>query len=218
MKVREVMTTDVVTVREDTPLKEAARLLAGRGISGLPVVDAAGAVLGVLSEADILVKEGGDRERHGGLLGWLLEPGEPWLDDKLTARTAGEAMTAPALTIEPDRSVRDAAVTMLEEGVNRLPVVDPGGLLLGLVSRGDLVRAFARSDEEIRTEIETEVLRRTLWLSPGDVRVSVEDGVVTLQGAVDTEADAELLPTFVRRVPGVVAVTADITARGRGHA
>ena len=69
---------------------------------------------------------------------------------------------------------------MLDEDVNRLPVVDADGVLVGLVSRGDLVRAFARPDDEIRHEIEEDVLRRAMWLDPDAVDVTVTDGVVTL--------------------------------------
>jgi signal-transduction protein with cAMP-binding, CBS, and nucleotidyltransferase domain len=123
-----------------------------------------------------------------------------------------EAMSAPPVTIGPDRPVSEAAMLMLDEGVNRLPVVD-GGALLGLVSRADLVRAFVRTDSEIQGEIEQEAIRRALWLDPANVRVTVESGHVKLSGSVSTETDAELLLTFVRRVPGVVDVTSDVTVR-----
>jgi CBS domain-containing protein len=212
MKISDVMTRDVRTVSPGTPLKEAAAVLARNGISGLPVVDADGVVVGVLSEADILVKESGPPPRHAGLLAWLLEPSDPSLPAKLEARTAGEAMTSPALTIGPGRPVRDAASHMLEDGVNRLPVVDETGRLVGIVTRADLVRAFTRSDEEIREEIESDVLRRTLWINdPAAIRVTVEGGAVTLAGSVPTATDAELLPRFVQRVPGVVGVTSELT-------
>ena len=102
---------------------------------------------------------------------------------------------------------------MLDEQINRLPVVDVDGTLLGLVSRGDLVRAFARTDAEIQREIEEDVLRRVMWLDPSDVRVTVSDGVVTLSGQVATGADADLLPRFTRRVPGVVEVESTLTPR-----
>jgi CBS domain-containing protein len=209
VRVRELMTADVATVTPETPLRDAARVLAERGISGMPVVDADGAVVGVLSEGDILVKEGAERPK-GGLLGWLLEPGL-WSETKLEARTAGDAMTAPPITIGPGRPVHEAARLMLAEGVNRLPVVDDGRLV-GILTRADLVRAFSRDDEQIRTEIVDEVLRRTLWIEPGRITVRVEDGVVTLEGRVDTPTDAELLPRFVERVPGVVSVESRVTS------
>jgi CBS domain-containing protein len=210
MRVADLMTTDVVTVKPETPLRDAAGLLAERRISGLPVVDDQGHVVGVLSEADIVVKAGGAPREHR-LLGWLLE-GDIDLADKIAARTVGDAMSAPAITIDAHRRVHEAAKLMAAEGVNRLPVVDDGRLV-GIVTRADVVRAFARSDGEIAEEIHDEILRRTLWLEPGSVTVTVEDGAVTLDGEVDSEADAELLPVFVSRVPGVVSVRSNVRAR-----
>lgn len=212
MKIRELMTRDVLTVSPETSLKEAAAILGRNGISGLVVVDAAGAVVGVLSEADILLKEGGERTTHTGILGWLFETGASDLEHKLAARTAGEAMTAPALTIGPDRPVHEAAARMIEDGVNRLPVVDDGKLV-GIVTRADLVRAFTRTDEDVAREIRDEIVRRTLWLDPDVVGVTVEDGNVTLAGEVETATDAELLPVFAERVPGVVSVRSELTYR-----
>lgn len=211
MKIREVMTTEVVTVKPETALKEAAALLAERGISGLPVVDDDGAVVGILSEADILVKEGGAESRDG-LFGWLFDT-DFTIERKLRARTVGDAMSTPAITIGPDRPVHEAAARMVGDAVNRLPVVEKDGRLVGLVSRADLVRAFTREDEDIADEIRTEILRRTLWLHPGAVKVTVADGSVTLAGDVETETDAELLPLFVSRVPGVVSVEATLGHR-----
>jgi len=212
MKVHEVMTVDVATTTPDALLKEAALELATRRISGMPVIDDYGRVLGVLSEADILAKEGGEQERTG-FLQWFLDPSDLWVAARFDAVTVGDAMSWPAKTIEPEANVALAATTMLEEGVNRLPVVDKEGTLVGLVSRGDLVRAFARSDAEIQHEIEEDVLRRVMWLSPSEVHVSVSDGIVTLTGSVASAADADLLPKFARRVPGVVEVGSTVTAR-----
>jgi len=212
VKIADVMTRNVITVTPETPLKEGAGLLARTGISGMPVVDGTAAVVGVFSEADVLFKERGERT-EGGLLRWLLEPSATWEDAKLEAQTVGEAMTAPALTIEPDRPVREAAARMIAEGVNRLPVVDGAAQLVGIVTRADLVRAFTRSDEEIAKEIETDIVRRTLWIDPGNIQVRVENGAVTLDGQVETATDAELLPVFVQRVPGVVAVESNVTHR-----
>ena len=205
MRVQDVMTTDVLTVRSDTSLKDAAEILARNRISGLPVVDGENHVVGVLSEGDILFKERGAKEKKGVLERWLDLP-LPEAAAKLEARTAGEAMTAPAMTIGRKRPLTEAANTMIEEGVNRLPVVDDDRRLIGIVTRADLVRAFVRSDEEIAKEIEEDVIRRTLWIAPGSIEVSVARGEVRLTGEVETKADAELIPAFVQRVPGVVSV------------
>ncbi len=213
MKVQDVMTTDVATTDPDTLLKEAARELVRRRISGMPVVDSDLQVLGVVSEADILAKEGSEPRGGGGFLQWLVDPGDPWITARFDAVTVGEAMSTPAQTITPDRPLAEAATIMLDEGVNRLPVVDTDGKLVGLVSRGDLVRAFARPDDEIRREIEEDVVRKTLWLDPATLDVTVTNGIVTLAGDVASAADAELLPTLTREVPGVVQVSSSLTHR-----
>ncbi len=219
MNVREVMTTAVVTVVPEATVKEAAALLAENGISGLPVVDGDGVVVGIFSEADVLAKEtAAEGERHG-VAHWLLDPHDPWLESRFAARTVAEAMSSPALTIGAGGSVVDAATTMLDEEVNRLPVVDEHGKLVGLVSRGDLVRAFVRSDEAIRREIEDDLLRGSLWIDhPDEIRVDVTAGEVTLMGTVDSRADIEIVPLQVRRVPGVVGVTSKLGLRDEGAA
>jgi CBS domain-containing protein len=213
MKVQDVMTTEVVTVSPDVPLKEAALELVQRRISGMPVVDGERKVLGVVSEADILAKEGDDRRGGGSFLQWLVDPGDPWITARFDAVTVGEAMSKPPRTITADRPLAQAATVMLDEGINRLPVVDSLGKLIGLVSRGDLVRAFARPDDQIRHEIEEDVIRKALWLDPSTVKVTVTNGIVTLAGEVSSAADAELLPTFTRKVPGVVEVSSSLTHR-----
>lgn len=210
MKVSQLMTERVVTATPDASLKEVAALLAEHGISGLPVV-AGGELLGVVSETDIVYKERGRARRPAGLLARLRRRGAAERG-KLEARTAGQAMTAPPVTIGPRRRVAEAARIMLDRGVDRLPVVDRGALV-GIVTRGDLVRAFGRSDEEIAREIREDVVLRTFWIAGHDVEVTVVDGVATLHGIVDTRTLSELLPDFVRGVPGVVAVEADLAWR-----
>jgi CBS domain-containing protein len=204
MKVQDVMTKDVRTVEPQTGLKDAARLLAELGISGLPVV-VDGAVVGVVSEADVLVKERGVQPPHHGFVGLLFSEGVD-IGEKLRAVTAGEAMTSPAITISPGRPVSEAAGKMIDANVNRLPVVDEDGRLVGIVTRADLVRAFVRADEEIAREIREDVVLKTLWIAPEQVTVSVAHGFVRLSGRVGSESDAELVASLARRVPGVVSV------------
>jgi len=211
MKVKDVMTEDVLTVTTGTSLKETARLLADTGISGMPVVDDDGAVIGVISEADILFKERSPEKRRGGSFAWLFYPDTLENEAKLDARTAGEAMSMPPVTIDADRPVGEAAARMLDEAVNRLPVVADDGKLLGIVTRADLVRAFTRTDTEIDAEIRKELISRTFWLEPGELDLVVRDGEVTISGEVDTKSDAELLPELIAQVPGVVSVTPQLT-------
>jgi CBS domain-containing protein len=210
MRIKELMTPDALAVGPEAPLKDVAAILAEHHISGLPVISERRTVLGVVSEADILVKEQGHEPRHGGLFGWLLEGG---LADeaKLAARTAGEAMTSPAITIGAEKQVSEAARAMTENGIKRLPVVDADGKLVGIVTRADLVKAFARPDAEVAHEISEEVVRHTLWIEDERLDVSVERGEVTLSGQLERRSDAELLPRFVARVPGVVSVHSTLT-------
>jgi CBS domain-containing protein len=190
MKIKDLMTRDVVTVSPAASLKDVAGLLAQHRISGLPVVDEIGTVAGVISEADILSKEIGKKQN---------------------ALTVSEAMTAPARTIGAERTAAEAAKRMLEEKVNRFPVVDEDGRLLGIVTRADLVRAFVRSDEEIANEIREDVILKTLWIAPEALDVSVQDGAVRIGGSVESKTDAELIEAFARRVPGTVSVESRLT-------
>lgn len=212
MNVKEVMSPDVITSGPGSTLKEVAGALAEHHISGMPVVDEHGAVLGVVSEADILVKERGPRPRHEGLGAWVLRGGVADAD-KLAARTASEAMTAPAITIALTRSIAEAARIMIEQGVKRLPVVDLHGTLVGIITRSDLVRVFARTDAEIAREIREDVIRTALWLDPQAIEVRVQGGEVTLTGETDYRLDAEILLHLVERVPGVVSVQSTVAWR-----
>ena len=212
MKVKELMSTQVISVGQETPLKEVAAMLVEHHISGVPVVNERGTVLGVVSEADILVKARGPEPRHEGLVAWVLGGGVADAE-KLAARTAVEAMTAPAITVGAARRVSEAARLMIEHGIKRLPVVDAYGTLLGIVTRSDLVRAFARSDADIEREIREDVIQRALWLEPTDLNVHVAHGEVTIRGELDNRTEAQLLPQCVERVPGVVSVHAALTWR-----
>jgi CBS-domain-containing membrane protein len=161
-------------------------------------------VLGVVSEADIVAKEAGPEAHDRRMIAWLLGGGQ--VDEaKLAARTAAEAMTSPAVTVRAEQKVPEAARLMTNEQIKRLPVVDPQGALVGIVTRSDLVRAFARTDQEIERELRDTVLR-TLWIEEPGLNVRVERGEVRLSGKIQRRADAELLETFAARVPGVVDV------------
>ena len=211
MTVRDVMTTAVVSVRPSTPLKEVARLLIDFRVSGLPVVDDDGRVVGVVSEADFLVKEQGPTAvPHRHLARLLGESAESRAQlAKLSATTAGECMTAPPITVRPGCSTSEAARMMTARGVNRLPVVDEGRLV-GIVTRADLVRAFVRSDEELRSTIRDEVLLRILWLDPAQFDVTVKDGVAMIGGRVERRSTAEMVQQSVAMVPGVVDVKSTV--------
>lgn len=205
MKVSDAMTKEVATVSSETSLKDAARLLAEHRVSGLPVV-AEGKVVGVISEADIVARSVGRREPSG-----LLEAlfGNRRREEGGEEALVGDAMSSPPITIEPQRTVAEAARTMIERQVNRLPVVDDSGLV-GIFTRADVVNAFVRPDEEIEREIRRDVAENALWIDPSGLQVTVEGGVVTLGGEVERRSDAVLLEKFAAAVPGVVSLRSEL--------
>lgn len=212
MTVRDVMTTSVTSVGRSTPLQDVAELLVDRRISGVPVVDEDGIVLGVVSEADFLVKEqGAEAIRHRHLARMLGESPESKAQlAKVRATNAGEAMTAPAVTIESTSPISAAARLMTARRVNRLPVVD-GGRLVGIVTRADLLRAYVRSDEELANTIRRDVLLRILWLDPNTFELDVKDGRVTIAGHVERRSTAEMVGRSIAMVPGIIDVHTSVT-------
>ena len=208
MKLEDLMTTDVITVGVDTSLKEAARRMIEAGISGLLVTGDRGELLGIVSEADFVAGESHRREKtKPRILRWFLEDG----DVPTFERTVGDIMTTGVLTLPPEADHPEAARLMQKAGIKRIPIVTDDGRLLGLVSRSDILRAFARSDSEIAEEIADHVMRKVLWLDPHRVTVRVEDGNVTISGRLETRSDAELLVELTKRLDGVVSVVDSLT-------
>ncbi|MHB1433060.1 MAG: CBS domain-containing protein [Streptosporangiaceae bacterium] len=206
-RVIDVMATDVVTVDRATPYKQVARMLAEHDVSALPVLSGGGRVLGMVSEADVLRKE----ERSFGRLGAGLPRRTHHEKEQAAALTAGELMTSPAVTIHPDAPLGAAARLMNGHHIRRLPVVNPAGELIGVVSRQDLLGVFLRSDDEIAAEV-ADALTRLLTEGPVQVAVTVREGMVTMTGRVP---QAEQIGTVVRMaadIDGVVAVTSRLTA------
>jgi CBS-domain-containing membrane protein len=200
--VRDVMTRRVVSVREDASFKEMAEMLRRTRISAFPVIDSADRVIGVVSEADLLVKEA-VQATGTSLIAALRHVGE---EAKAKGVTAADLMTRPAITTGPDASVAEAARTMYDRRIKRLPVVDAAGRLLGIVSRADVLAVFNRADEEIRDEIVHRVLPAATVSKSADFEVTVRDGIVTLSGPQQSEQVARTLLDAARHVQGVVAV------------
>lgn len=214
VKVSDVMTRDVTSVKWNTPFKDVAEALIAKQISAVPVLDEEGHVQGIVSEADLLNKEEfreqfyreGYRPPLRARLRHRLsqEGGTP--RDKARGDVAGEIMTAPAITVPPHMSLVAAARLMDERGVKRLPVIDSDGCLVGILSRRDLVKIFVRPDDDIAREVREEVLGRQLWVETEGVIVTVLDGVVTLSGRMDRRSEAQLAARMTGRVGGVVDV------------
>lgn len=203
MKVREMMTTDVIGIAPDAPLKKAAIRMMAADISGLVVVDDDGALVGVISEGDFIKTEAGRHaNKRARLLKWLV-PDEAFPDSD---RKVSDIMTNDVITVTADADHVEAARIMGHAGVKRLPVVDEDGDLVGLVSRSDIVRAFARLDTDIVNEIRDRIMRKVLWIDAKRVEIVCQDGNVSLSGELETKSDAELLVSLTERLVGVVSV------------
>lgn len=209
LKVRDVMTAPAVSVSVDAAFKEIVDLLNERRISGVPVVDAAGRVVGVVSEADLLHKVELSGEPLEGRL--FERPSHHRARVKAAGDAAAELMSAPALTVAPEDSVVTAAQRLESHGYKRLPVVDGVGDLVGVVSRRDLLRAFLRTDAQIRDEVERRVFAKTFMMTPAEARVEVADGVVTLRGELELATLLPIAIALTRAVDGVVDVDDQMT-------
>lgn len=205
--VRSAMSTEVVTAHPDTPFKAIVLTLAERGFDALPVVDERGALLGVVSGADLTCHE----EEPPGLTS-LLVGGKVARQHvrKARGRTAAELMTSPARTIGPDADVCDALRQMTRAHVGRLVVVH-GARVVGMLARSDLLRVFLRSDDELKREVEAAV-RKAVGATPHDVTVVVADGIVHLRGTVERTTCAWAAAGAARDVPGVVDVDDNLTS------
>jgi CBS domain-containing protein len=214
-RVKDVMTTPVVTVDRKTPYKEIAVLMAERKISAVPVLVLGRHIAGVVSEADLLsVLDKHAREAQlesGGHLHWHVGDKKHW------GLTAGELMTSPAITIHPDATLPAAARLMNSRHLKRLPVVEAGskpigggigGKLIGIVSRCDLLSVFLRPDEDIARDVR-EMLTQILLADPDTVTARVRNGVVTLAGQFGSAEQHDLIRVAVRLtwdIDGVVDV------------
>jgi CBS-domain-containing membrane protein len=201
--VSDVMTHTVVAVGRDAPFKEIVELFQQWKVSAMPVLEGEGRVIGVVSEADLLHKEEfRDRDSFSGDLADRIKAG---------AVTAGELMSAPAVTVHPDATLAEAARIMARRRVKRLPVVDSVAMLQGVVSRSDLLKVFLRPDDEVAEQIRDSVL--PLLPSTEAVTVSVTEGVATLGGTLPDRALAPVLARAVQAVEGVVDVRLDLSHR-----
>lgn len=203
VKVRDVMTRDVITITPDAALKEAAVTMTRHHVSGLPVVEG-GRLVGIITEADFVTKLAEDGD---GLLSLVFGR----RDSEMRGRVS-EAMSRDPHTIGPDELATVAARRMAELHVKRLPVVDDSGRLVGVVSRADLMSIFARPDENIAADVVNDGVVRLLGVAPDGVTVSVDRGVVHLSGTVGSFTEKRMLEEFTRQVAGVVSVESQLEA------
>ncbi len=214
MQAKDVMTTDVVTVAPDTPIEEIARLLLARRISGVPVVDAGGRLVGIVTEGDLMRRPEIEAERHRSW--WLRLFGDPRADAAAYVRSHGaraeDVMTREVVTVTEDTTLGEIAQLLEERRIKRVPVV-LGGRVVGIVSRANLLHALVArrealaepppADDRVIREAVLATVRAQGWRSHGTLNVIVRDGVVELWGVVESDQERAALRVAVEGVRGV---------------
>ncbi|MET8703513.1 CBS domain-containing protein [Kitasatospora sp. NPDC004723] len=192
--VADVMTHGVVAVGRDADFREVAETLQRWQVSAVPVLTGDGRVIGVVSEADLLTARDRDGERADAL-------------------TAGRMMSVPAVTVHPESPLNEAARAMARGHLKRLPVVDAEDFLVGIVSRGDLLKVHLVDDRDLADQVRFELVAVLGPAGPMDVDVRAQDGRITLSGALPDTVSLPVMERLVRSVPGVVDVEIRLAAQ-----
>ena len=208
--VADVMTTMVHIAGPQTPFKLLVRLIEENRVSAIPIVDQQGMPIGIVSEADLLLKERRSELEHPDLAHARKRREER---TKADAVVASELMTSPPITVPVTTTLPEAARLMQERNVRRLVVVDGGGRIAGIVSRSDLLQVFLRTDEDLRREVREVLIPAVLLEATNGVHVDVHWNVVTLSGEVDRLSDARILARMTGDMDGVVSVIDNLTFR-----
>ena len=215
MRAYQIMTPRLTTVQVDTPIAKAAGLMLEKRVSGLPVVDAKGRLVGIVSEGDFLRRgEIGTRHRRSGWLEFFVGPGKLASEFvKEEGRTVGDVMTRDPVTITEDTTLEDIVQIMEQKGIKRLPVLRNGDLI-GIVTRANLLQAVANlardasqpstDDDTLRKDI-LNAIESQPW-SPMGLNAVVRDGVVDLSGVITDDRQRNAVVVAARNVPGVKAV------------
>ncbi|MDX3187705.1 CBS domain-containing protein [Streptomyces sp. MN03-5084-2B] len=194
MRALDIMSSPVVTVTPEMTVKYAANLLSAHGFTALPVLDADGRLIGVVTEADLLRDRFPRDARY--------RQGEDTVADDPPAGTVGGVMTTPAVGMGAGTDVVDLVRVLLEDRIRSMPIVD-GAHVVGIVTRQDLVRALARDDTVISADVRHQL---SIYGGPARWTVEVHDGTVEVVDAFDDLTDRHVATVLAQAVPGVTAV------------
>lgn len=216
MKAKDIMTADVITIRPDTTVREVAKLMTEKHISGVPVVDAEGRLLGLLSQSDLLHRqELGTETRRKWWLHVFADPDRLAMEyTKSHGLKAGDIMSKHIISVSPETELADVAAILDKNRIKRVPVM-ANGALVGIVTRTDLVKALQHT-QPTRTSVAPDdaTLQQTLtgrmkeqpWLNATYISTVVDDGKVTLSGHVASAAQHRALRVLVEETAGVSAI------------
>src|SRR5260370_19404632 len=206
-----VMTSRVDVASPMTPFKRLVQLIEENKISAVPIVDAQGVPVGIVSESDLVLKERRQElESESSLLHTRRRRKERAQAEGVCA---WEIMTKPPITVRSDTALPQAARLMQKRKIRRLVVVDERGKIVGIVSRSDLLQVFLRTDDNLREEVLSTIIPSMLLSDPESIQVAVRWNVVTLSGEVDRKSDAEILARMTRDLDCVVDVVNQLTYR-----
>ena len=208
--VRDVMSTEVPAVGAATPFKHLVNVLRTRHVNAVLVVDPQGRPEGIITPADLIIKES-DPEGSGPQASG---PDQGRERRKATGAIAAELMSAPTLTVFPHTTVTEAAQVMRRHAIAQLPVIAPStGMIVGIITRSDVLNAYLRRDDDIQEEITREILHGEFSRDASDVTVTTIWGVVTLNGHVRQRSAVARLVHAVQEVEGVVRVEEHLSCR-----
>lgn len=205
------MTAHVHVASPLAPFKFLVRLIEENRVSAIPIVDQQGIPIGIVSEADLLVKE--RRHELESTDGLLHNSKRRLARAKAEATIASDLMTSPPISVTSDTSLSEAARLMQEKNVRRLVVVDSRGRIAGIVSRRDLLQVFLRTDDDLRDEITSTLIPALFVSTPEGIGIDVRSNVVTLSGELDRKSDVEILGRLTRELDGVVEVVNKLSYR-----
>jgi CBS domain-containing protein len=207
--VEQFMTRMVAVVGAHAPFKAIVEVMCDNRVSAVPVVDEDGALVGIVTEEDLLLKEGRLQDDFR-----LLEsPRRRRERHKADGLFAADLMTFPVVTVRPQASLAEAARRMHERHVKRLPVVDEAGHLVGIVSRADLLRVFVRPDPFLEREVREDVIDRYFADQADAVNATVDEGIVRLTGTIERGSQMDVLLGLLRGIDGLVGIKNDLTVR-----
>jgi CBS domain-containing protein len=223
MEAREVMTRDVVSATTGTSVEDAIGLMLSNRVSGLPVVDARGALVGMVTEGDLMRRAETGTETRRGFWQELLTPSEVLSEEYVRShgRKVEEVMTAPPISVLETTPLGEVVELMLARRIKRVPVVSATGAVVGLLSRADILQALRlrMTSADDRREEEDRLIRQRIieqakelkWLERGLVEVTVKAGVVTLSGMHFGDGEHQALRVLVENTPGVTGIDDRLT-------